>query len=469
MSLPRGTFRLPVARGWLLLLLALIGAATASVYDRRLKESPHAGFIPADAAVVVAARDLPTCWDAFLALPTGRTLEPGLRVFFQDFEREVRLRTGIRPTPARWSTWLGRAVLAAQYEGAWGVCVRPGLLLRAATAVGLGGDTGNYNGIYYAWRDGFLVASGDAAWVAAARNATPHSGDAPLAVDALALDWADGHAVLRLEPGLPVAIALTGAERLPASGRRPRLPAVGGETLRPMLSLSAKSYDLLAAIVRRLDRAASVSTPWIRGRQRLVTALHAWGAGFDPLGRRLRRGGALVLALTEVDSGKPVPTPAGLLVQERGDDGSTIHPLDGVVAKATTLPGHWAGLEGAQVPLLGPALVLCTAATPEHWYATSRERVMNALATLPMDHETQEADAALRIYWPGLTQPLARLLLRSDSWNPYADLNPQVREQKYLPIARALEALGEARLYLRERPDGWRIEGMLDARVLPAS
>ncbi|HIJ73937.1 MAG TPA: hypothetical protein HPP83_07535, partial [Candidatus Hydrogenedentes bacterium] len=113
------------------LALVVVACLVSVHFDLSLKSSSAEGFCPADAKLVVAASDFAAFWEKAVHCDVGRQATARPPIQFRRLEVAIRNAAGIRPTPVRWRLWLGNRLLAATGETGSGLCVRPGLLLRA--------------------------------------------------------------------------------------------------------------------------------------------------------------------------------------------------------------------------------------------------------------------------------------------------------------------------------------------------
>ena len=238
--------------------------------DSYLKNSAHLGYYPAEAAWVAYTNELGGFWKALEATDLDARLGGAGHYPLQQWELDTRLSVGIRPTPGRWSVWFGQSFVLAGGEGGIAVCLRPGLLLRAADFAGraLGtvsesGGVSRYGDWAFAWRDGYLLASPSASVVEALRES-----GAIIERDALSENGAagfrwragrDGEIVLTPEDGLPVRGWIAALAADSDSGRPaglPGNPAIRGPgmaerlSVPPLLTLTGTASEELADLIR---------------------------------------------------------------------------------------------------------------------------------------------------------------------------------------------------------------------------
>lgn len=149
--------RLPYLRWGLAVVFLALGLA-AFIFDALLKKWPDSGLALAG-GIVVGAPDWPAFWDGILKTEAGGGVAKALSREVSAVERDIRIATGIRPTPLRWSVWLGKRALYSRQGEVQLLCVRPGILLRACFALGMAPTGGDGFPADYRWQDGYLLIS----------------------------------------------------------------------------------------------------------------------------------------------------------------------------------------------------------------------------------------------------------------------------------------------------------------------
>ncbi|MFG0316707.1 MAG: hypothetical protein ACF8XB_05500 [Planctomycetota bacterium JB042] len=240
-------------RRWLPFAAAVVLFFALYGWDTQLKKPTGPGFVPSDADWTVAAANVGAFWAGLANTPAYHRIEDaGLRPV-RAFERYVYRRTAVRPNATRWNVWLGRQGLAGGRNGQWGLCTRPGVLLRAASWIhgmaGGGDGVRRYGDLHYAWRDGYFIVSPDAGYVQACLDAEPTETDAALGSDIEAVVRWGGNAYLRIEaaPGLPV----TGQLDLDVTPREYPLRLADAWPNDAILTAGATHWRDLAAVYER--------------------------------------------------------------------------------------------------------------------------------------------------------------------------------------------------------------------------
>lgn len=316
---------------------------------------------------------------------------------------------------------------------------------------------------HVAWKDGYLLASPDEGWVAAAlANAAIDRGAIPARVDTIALTWATGRAQLRVAPDLPVNALLDLTPAPDSATRSQRLPQIGAPGQRPIFAMAAKDAATLSSLVDLVSGWLEISPTWARRMARIHEKLAEWRTSAEAITLRLERDGPLTVALNSVVRMDAATVPAFALVQQRQRASDAAHPLDALLPNALSLPGNWHGLEGQQTPLLGPALVLCTASDPEYWYAASSEPAMYALTRAAPQESSTPADATVHLDWPALTRNLTPLLRQAVKEGAYLPYNIEDFNRELQPLLQYFETLGSVELTLSNRTEGFEVAGYLD-------
>ena len=147
-------------RRWGILLGVCLALGVLAALDRHLKRADRPiGFHPADAACVAVSADFPSFCARLAASDAAERFMSETPRPFEAFELAVRKATGVRPTPLRWSVWLGPRLVWSRWNHTQGICVHPGLLLRLAHSLRV--PAGRvptpaavfFRRQFYAWRD----------------------------------------------------------------------------------------------------------------------------------------------------------------------------------------------------------------------------------------------------------------------------------------------------------------------------
>jgi hypothetical protein len=420
-------------------------------WDLRLKQSDVHGFVPTDASWTLTARNAGSFWNNFQALAPYRRIEDAGMRPLRAFERHVYRRTAVRPNGTRWNVWLGRQAVVAGNADGWGVCTRPGLLLRAATWLHGWGASHTDDGIvhhqeyFYAWRDGFFILSPSEDYVRACLNADPSRHLASVQSDQeIALQWGenwDQELRLRAEPGLPIsgqfALAITPRERpLQLHASWP------GDA---MLTISTthwhdtkRLYDEAAPHLRRLPRYHATER-WIADRWQqwqLPPLPRNWDQGLDEC----------TFSLIAIDWNGIPPIPEAVWAFADTLPGRNEHPLAPLTEEAASIPFVWQNMRGSYTPLLSDSLGIGLARRDEAWYLTTKPDTMANLAAHPYVESSAPADAKLSIDWNQAAEALRDALgpLAESGIVPHLDR----RELDYivLPYIDAFEGMGHLRV-----------------------
>ena len=340
--------RIRYLRGALaLLVLALVLAAY--LVDRHLKAWPGTGFTLTD-SLNAGSSNLPALWEHLLQTDAGAGVSKALSREIADLERDVRIATGIRPTPARWSLWLGERMVYSQRDTYKLLCLRPGVLLRAALALGVAPKGNDALPIDYAWHEGYLLVSLGQRETAPLAPATE--------VPAAAFDAPDLYVRLP-EPGGAISMHLLAVEDLPVILSGPSLegPAPSaaarmslpddadkalvdvfvdsrGRGVLKALRRAAEHFNLLPAVDFSLEPPVpaplTASLPWER------IALEHWTL-FD----------------VQPDHGKAILHLGHSLCLKDQAWGRHPYEIDAVYPPISRIPYEWDTVPGFLLPILG--------------------------------------------------------------------------------------------------------------------
>lgn len=431
-----------VARGWYALLAALLAYCVLSSIDQHFKRAPHAGFRPDGASCTAYTSDLPRAWSALERIPAAKAIQEELPYWTHQAELAVRLATGIRPEPERWRVWFGTQVLASVKDGQWGLCVHPGLLLRAAHGLNrlfsAASDDGlyTYRGLHYAWRDHFLVASPWPEYVRAALRAAPCADTgSETRPDGISLTWSapyPGDAlILPEESGLRGHLAL----QTPHAKEALRLPNAWPGT--PLITLSARNLDIPRALWDRFS-----STPAaVRLQQYAGPLLRAWS--FPALPEAWDTAlSELSFALYNIDLSENTPLPEMALALRAPSSAYTAHPLEAILANDHPIAYAWDTHPGQILPILGEKFSLCLAGGEGLWLTTTQEplmaRLLGHLSLSPANAST----ATLRLDCAKTGDVIANLLRRAAALELLPGMDPRDLEHEWIPFTRAFSRLG---------------------------
>ena len=417
-------------RPWRVLLGALVLVVVLGSIDARMKRPPSGagreGHSPGSARWTAAASDFGWVCGAFEHSDAGVRVAEELSKQVAACRLAVRKTTGIRPTAMRWRVWMGHQLLAAVSAEGVGACVRPGLLMRAASGVhrlvGEGGSPDGirtYAGMFYAWRGGFLIFSPSREYVAASLSSEPltlayaqagdglrvqRHGERPWLVRLLPRDgwpvsgWMGGSVVRRTTPlSAPdawpdVPIVSVSASR--CSGLAAILSSAGaalGDVLTDAVDEGLPIVDLNEA-ARLLD---AVAWPWS-----LDPLPEAWDAAVDECS----------LALVGLDTDETIPVPEVALVMRSAGPAEGDHPLGAWASSDTAIDYEWDARPGVLAPWVGEKLTLCLGRCGNDWLAASQEPVMAVVNGRLRGAPSVAADAAVRVDWASLAECVEDLL-----------------------------------------------------------
>lgn len=465
-------------------ILAPMVAYEIARFDRHFKNWPDTGYTVPEPQLTLASSDFPAFWRDALDTTAGRGLAQALSRQRGALERDIRLNTGIRPTPSRWALWLGPRMLFSRNQKEWLLCLRPGLLFRlAANALAHTTDIDLYKGYrlragYEAqFRNSYLMLANNAQTLTRAarfdlrsetREATRNGA---LAISLHATEaGGDTNAYLYPKEGLPVTVRLEGEAPKATSGGQMPLPDlhdIHQSSILDCLALDAHYVDLVARLPL-LDTLGLPDVANMLGIQTLPPEFFLMSEVFNrvPLGE-------LPLRLVVYDFGAS----AGIPLLHRGFSMAQVesawskHPLEEPRPqdRLTRIPYAWGDTEGFLCPLLGEDFTY-GCALEGAWAHTA-----NPPANLPkllLGEASAKPDAPpfqMIVEWDLLAKSLAPLMRQRQL---QGDLPGEARafEFDYGCWLEALAALGRTELTSASEVQGTAVlEGHLAVRAPSAA
>lgn len=248
-------------------------------FDRQLKRADHVGFLAPDPSWHVVATDLPEFWERLERCEAYIDFQAGGPPFAQEAALAFRKATGIRPTPWRLRLWLGAGALMSGDSDSWCLSFRPGVAMRVASGIHRVFSTPTEPGarrwgnLFYGWRDGYLLVSTSAPYLAAALEAGEAVRRTDGVADGLVWNWhgdQPGELTLYAREELPFrlkldALALPDTSELTYTHSWPEAMAVAnfqGAEIPQILRAAAESivYPLFPAPARDVWKA--VASAW---------------------------------------------------------------------------------------------------------------------------------------------------------------------------------------------------------------
>lgn len=456
-------------RGWRVLLATLAALALIAWADQRVVDSaPLHGLRPKDADWIMSTTDFPGFWKRLEHGDVFQRLEEDWSRPQSAFELAVRQASGIRPTPLRWRIWLGQRLTLAHAPEGIGLCVYPGILLRAVGSVDqLLGPAADESGVrssrgtYYAWRGGNLIVSQSHDYV----QACLQDGDTgPLRSSVggeLAFQWgAPYEGYLRTLPGS--GLRIEGRIKAPfRDGDRP-LTLTNAWPSTPLAAITVRRAADLRLLGAILDRAVGATQELTEAKRLAGLVWGQWGMdalpdGWDADVDHL----AIMVQDINVDETLPVPTGAAVFRSASAANGP--HPLAALAENRRTIPYEWQGQPGVYIPLLGEQCSLCLGQYGRDWIATSDEPEMAALAGAlsPGPVEAADVDLTIRVSWDKTAAVVKSLVFRAAQLELIPGVNGDDVQQNLPPVMDALSHLGTMELDGRAG-DGWlAFEGAL--------
>ena len=464
------------AAAGVLLALAVVGLALVG-WDAWLKHAPGLGYCPEGSAWIVAAEDLPEFWTRLEQTDVAHRIEGDWPRLPRQLSRLFRDLVEASPTANRWQRWLGPQLLAAQSAHGFGVCVRPGLLMRfkhwrrclsedASEQRTERGQLFTFGALSYTWCDGFLVASASRDYVIACLARVTPRLEEPLGADEihiLVTTPCEGFARIRARDGLPVSGSLH-AHLDPGSAP---LTLPNAWPAPPLLAVATSDYTNLHALVSWTSNAlldipllASLREP----ARVLWRQLH-WDRLADGWHEDLSE---YALAVMDVDTAQVLPVPEVALVLRQSVPAYGVHPLESIVAETDTVPYEWEEHPGVLAPLWGEKAAVCLGQYGSDWLATSQEPLMAALVGKLRAGAPVNADMSIRVDWHKLGTCAETLVRRAAALELIPRMNAADAEVRLVPSVRNLARFGTLRLDVRAAGDERVVfEGLLAEQRRP--
>ncbi len=447
-------------RRWIALGAAVAAFALLYLLDARMKSSDLAGFAPKDSTLVVSSADAPRVWRNLESSDTYARVMEAAPQLLPGLVLEGRKASGIRWTPARWSTWFGERLVVARYQEQTGVCVRPGVLLRVAHFfLGLSGAGDGGEGLYrvggavLAWRDGFLIASASPAYVRAALSETSQRINLPGDSSSVFFDWRGEPAcLLTLRAG--ETLSVQGWVDFDLAARDAPLTMVGTWPEEPLLEVAGSSaeelIDLVAALVPEYPGSELVRQAF----EELDDELPArWAEGTNEFS----------LALISVDTSEFLAVPE-IAIALRGE---SLLPL--LRPPPDSIRYEWSGVTGWFQPWLGEKMSVCAASTPDLRFFTSQEPAMARYIGRLQEGRATESDLVVSFDLQHFSSIAKTLVRRAAEHQLLPRQNLDDVEEGAVPMLDAIAQLGRLRLEARAGGGGMLVRGGLEAIDDPSS
>lgn len=456
-------------KGWYFLLFAITCVFGVLLLNEWVAVSaPVAGYFPADAQFIITSSDFGYFWTLLYLSDAGLALRHEVPLPLKDWELVVRHETGIRPTPIRWRVWLGRNLVASKSPEGFGICVYPGVLLRAlelgrrlATSLSLDSTDsvdmfGNY---YYAWHNGYLIVSRSKSFVLAVQRGNEISKKGLPDRTAIEIRYTGEPAwnvTLYAKNGLPYQ-GVVQARLVPATGP---LTLVHACPERPLLSVNTSCWanlqflrDVGKILIFKDDWRSLLGETWchLLGKWQLGQIQPNWDVGFTEL--------AFFVPSVDITDGVPVPNMALVLRSPRRVFGE--HPLKSLVSDGNVLPMEWEGSPGVIAPLFGDRLALCLGQFDRDWYVASSEKTMARLVGNLKGNTPLETDLLVELYYEQLGTLLQSVM---EAWADAQFIPGKSAEElraDLTPWLAGMKRLGRFRLSAKARGSETAIDGFL--------
>jgi hypothetical protein len=441
-----------MTRSWGPLVAVLLVVGLLAWYDDTLKRGADPGYLPANYDAYLLSHDFPRFCSAMEQTNAGESLLREVPRSVGDLQLAVRQTTGIRATPLRWRLWLGYTLLAGEADGARGICVRPGLLIRLAHGFNrVMGPTMSESGHYrygpysYAWHDGYLIVSSSPDYVTASVQASQPDLEAPRFKSEVCLAWrGETPGVVHLEAAddWPVAghvaldqpiekASLSLAEAWPESPMLALTTARWQDT-QTMLKMLAEPFRDRQPLPRLASLGRSLWADW-----KLNPLPEDWDATVDQL--------SVAVMDIDFDDDTPVPELAAIL-RESGDMRLAEHPLAPLTTGLEQIPYFWTDERDRIVPIMGEPFSLCLSRYDSGWLVASRSSAMVPLAERPAQTAPIRGDVVLHADWNKIGLAAEALLMRLGKWELVADATLDQVERTRIPYAHAVREWGHLRV-----------------------
>lgn len=448
-----------VARPWAGLFIFLALLAIFIAVDGRIKGAVFPGYVPDNAIWTLAARNLPLAWERASVAEYLAALRDDLRPELNDLTLAIYRVTGIRLTPLRLRVWLGNSFAGAISGDGAGICVKPGLLLRARLALArsprLQDGTYVFGDYYYAWRGGFLIAATSPAYVQNALRSTPLRMEyGPVETGLTIQHRAEPHFLVKLTPSGQLRI--DGYINADISSRQGPMELAGlGDNVAVVAASTPQDVSTIlnfcgqlakCAFPRMSDALAAFGRP----------VLDAWSVSPPP--KNWARGiteTAAFLADVEIDHDLPLPC-GGLVMRTNGQYGA--HPLEALAGRHA-LPYEWRGTPGQIVPWLGEKVSLCLARWGKDWLVTTKEPLMaKIIGQYPQ--ESTAGDAYIAIDIERAARKAEALIRKAGDMELIPWMNGQDAVSAYGARLKALGSLGRLQLtFIKDYEGGTAFRG----------
>ena len=464
-----------IPRGWIVFGLALAALACFGWLDaRKRQEAPSQGYCPASARWVVLADDFSALWGATAKTDAVARLREEWPRPLDNLELAIRKATGIRPTPSRWRLWMGNRFLLGGAPEGTGICVYPGLLTRAADLVhrlvapsrAQGAGIRRFGELYYAWKDGFLIASRSREYVVACFEGPHPELGASTGNDEIRILWRgtrEGEFRIRAANELPVEARI----RTSITPRSRPLTLPGAWPEPPVLSIAASKWRDLHSLLAFVEEPFQENQTWRRAKRVAETMWERWG--LTPLDANWDAAvDECAIAVTSMDWSETLSAPDVAMVLRCEDPVAGGHPLGPLFEPSEPIPYEWRREPGVLAPLFGEEAAICLSRSGRDWLVTSREPLMDALTGALNAGQKADADLALRLRWDIIGESAYYLIQAMSEAELVPHRNRGDVAVDLLPIALGLGRLGRAELDGKAEGAWLVLEGILAGPFEPA-
>ena len=450
----------PALRRWIPFIAVLCGLFLLYLLDGALKDSDVAGFAPSGATLIVASDDLGHAWQALESTAVHQRVMDEAPQFLYNAVMEGRKASGIRWTPGRWGRWFGKRFVLGRLEGQPGLCMRPGILARAATSLArIAATRAPQEGVYqiaglaYGWRDGFLIVSPSPEYISAALADAAETIELSGQLDSVFIDRREDPAC-RLTVRSTPDLSIDGWVDFDLPGRDAPLTLAGTWPEEPLLEVTGSSAEELIELVADLLPEFPGTELLRRAFEELEAELPGdWAIGTNEFS----------LALMSVDTSEFLAVPEIAMALRGERDLARLRP------PRDSIRHEWAGRFGWFRPWLGEKMSVCVVGDEDLRLFTSRERTMARYIGRLEEGRATESDLLVSVDLAHFSSVARELTRRAAEHELLPYHSVEDTETHIIPALDAMEHLGTLRLDARAGDGGMYVHAYLESKRVPSN